>query len=69
MNLSPSLDEPSLPLRQMASDQFEPVDRENADIVLIMGVDMCPMVRRRRLGVHADDDTEEPRDFWHRHAT
>jgi hypothetical protein len=30
-------------------------------------MEVRPVVRRRRLGKHADDDSKEPRDLWHRH--
>src|SRR5207247_9791522 len=29
-------------------------------------MEMRPLVRRRRLGKHADDDSKEPHDLWHR---
>src|SRR2546427_2344923 len=28
-------------------------------------MEVRPVVRRRRLGKHPDDDSEEPRDLWH----
>src|SRR2546428_13901239 len=45
---------------------FEVSTEEDADIVLVVRMEVRPVVRRRRLGKHADDDFKEPRDLWHR---
>ena len=65
MNFCPCFHKPSLPLRQAASDEFDRIDREDPDVVLIIGMEVRAMVRRRGLGEHADDDPEESGDLWH----
>ena len=65
MQLSPSFDEALLPLRHQTSHQGHGRDREDCDILLIIGMEMRHMVAFRRLTEHPDDDPVETRDFRH----
>ena len=65
MDLCPCFHEPSLPQRQAASDALDRIDRKNPDVVLILGMEVRPIVRRCGLGKHPDDDPEEAGDLWH----
>jgi hypothetical protein len=66
MNLCPCFNEPELPLRKSTINELDRVDRNDADLVLIVGVDMGPMMGRGRLSKHANDDAKEPGELGHR---
>src|SRR5207249_10134791 len=66
MNLGPCFHESALPLGKAAADELDRIDGEDANIILIVRVEVRSMVGRRRLGKHANDDPEESGDLWHR---
>jgi hypothetical protein len=65
MNLRPCFHEPPLPLREVASDELNRIDRKDANPILVVRMKVRAMVGRRRLGEHTDDDPEESGDLWH----
>ena len=65
MNLGPRFHEAALSLRKIAADEFDGVDREDTDVILIVRMEVRSMVGRRRLGEHADDDPKEAGNLWH----
>ncbi len=65
MNLGPRFHEPTLPLRKITADELNAVDREDADVILIVRMKVRSMVGRCRLGEHANDDPKESGDLWH----
>jgi len=66
MNLGPCFHESALLLGKAAADELDRIDGEDANIILIVRVEVRSMVGRRRLGKHANDDPEESGDLWHR---
>ncbi len=65
MDLDPCFHESALPVGEAATDELRRIDGKDTDVILIVRVKMWPMVRRRGLGKHADDDPEESGDLWH----
>jgi hypothetical protein len=65
MNFGPRFHEPARPLRKIAADELDGVDREDTDLILIVRMEVRSMVWRCRLGEHADDDPKESGDLWH----
>jgi len=66
VNLGPRLDEPALPPRKLTTDELDRVDRNDADVILVVRMEVWSVVRSRRLGKYSNDDSEEPRDLGHR---
>ena len=52
VDLGPCLHEPPLSPRQLAADELDRIDSKNADLILIEGMKVGPMVRGQRLGEH-----------------
>jgi hypothetical protein len=46
MNLGPGFDEPPLPQRKAACNELDEVDREDADFIVVVRMEVWPMVRR-----------------------
>jgi hypothetical protein len=44
MNFRPCFNEPALPLGKIATNELDRVDREDTDLILIIGMDVRPMV-------------------------
>src|SRR3990167_4851625 len=65
MDLGPSLNKALLCPRKPAANAFDWVQRERGQCVLIQRMEMRPMVRGADLHEHSNDDSEEPRQFWH----
>jgi len=42
--LGPTLDEPALPPRKLATDELHRVDRKDADIILVERVEVGPVM-------------------------
>ncbi len=51
--------------RERPGHEFNPVDRDDPNRVLVLGVEVWSMMRARRLGKHPNDDPEEPSQFRH----
>jgi hypothetical protein len=65
MNLHSGFNQALLGLRQSAAEAVERVDREDGGLILIVRVEMRPMMRLAGLDEHANDDSEESREFRH----
>src|SRR5262245_31036365 len=65
VDLRPSLDETALWLGQAAAQAFDRVDREDSRILLVKSVKVSVVMLHARFNEHTDDDSEEPRQFWH----
>jgi hypothetical protein len=46
-------------------NELDSVDREDTNVILIVRMEVRSVVRRCRLGEHANDDPEETGDLWH----
>jgi hypothetical protein len=55
MDLGPGFCEPLLSARQAPSDQFDFINSNNGDIILIIRMKMRPMVLSQRLHKHSND--------------
>ena len=60
MNLSPCFHQPALALGKIAADELDGIDREDADVILVVRMEVRSMVGRCWLGEHTDDDSKEP---------
>ena len=65
MQFGPSFDQSFLPFWQRTGDQFDGIDAENADLFLIVSVEVRDVVLRANLHEHSDDDAEEAAQFSH----
>jgi hypothetical protein len=52
--------------RKLAADELDRIDSKNADLILIKGMKVGPMVRGQGLSKHPNDDTEEAGELGHR---
>jgi len=66
VDFRPRLDEPALPPGKLTTDELDRVDREDAEIILIVRVEVWSVVRSRGFDKHPNDDSEEPGDLGHR---
>ena len=64
MDLGPGFDEPPLPLRKAACDELDEVDREDADFIVVVRMEVRPMLRPRGLSEHTDADPEKSSKLW-----
>jgi hypothetical protein len=55
VDFRPRLDEPALPPGKLTTDELDRVDREDADVVLVVRVEVWSVVRRRGFGKHPND--------------
>jgi hypothetical protein len=46
-----------------STDEIDRIDRKNSRVLLMVGGEEWPVMRRRRLGEHANDDPEEAGDL------
>ena len=58
MDLGPCLHEPPLSSREVSADQFDWVEREDPNIVLVVRMQVGPVVWPCRFSEHADDDSK-----------
>jgi hypothetical protein len=65
VQLSPSLDKPSLRAWQLPGQKLDRVDTEHSYMLLIVSVEVRRVVRLADLHKHADDDPEEAAEFGH----
>ena len=65
MQFSPGLDEPALCAGQLSYQELNRVDTKHGYVLLVVGVEVRRVVRLTELHEHADDDPEEPAEFWH----
>jgi hypothetical protein len=65
MDFAPRFHEPALLLMKTAANELDGIDREDADVILIVRMEMRSMVGCRWFGEHTDDDPEESSDLWH----
>jgi hypothetical protein len=65
MDFTPSFHEPALLLVKSPPNELDSVDREDTNVILIVRMEVRSVVRRCRLGEHANDDPEETGDLWH----
>ena len=65
VDLSPRFHEAALLLTEATANELDRINREDADIILIVRMEVSSMVRLRRLGEHTDNDPEESGDLWH----
>jgi hypothetical protein len=65
MQLAPSLDEPLLPLREPSGDDFQRIQSVNSRRILVIRMKMGTVMRRKRLDIHPNDDTEESCQLGH----
>lgn len=49
VNLGPRLDEPALPPWQLTTDELDRVDRNDADVILVVRMEVWSVVRSRRI--------------------
>ncbi len=66
MQFGPSFDQPSLPFWQRTRDQLDGIDAENADLLLIVSVEVHDVVLSTNLHEHSDDDAKEAAQFRHK---
>jgi hypothetical protein len=66
MNFRPRLHEALLSLTKTTANELNRVDREDADVVLVVRMEVGAVMRPCRLSEHTDDDPEESGDLWHR---
>ena len=65
MKLSPCLDESPLFLRECSRNEFNGVDPDHRDPILVVRMEMRCLVRNTGFCKHPDDDPEEARDLGH----
>jgi hypothetical protein len=65
MQFSPSLDEASLPPRQLTSYYLDGIKAEYSNVILIVRVEVRPVVSDANFHVHTDDDAMETAQFGH----
>jgi hypothetical protein len=65
VQLGPRLDEAALLARNRPCDQLNRIEAKNADIILIIRVEVWQMVRSANFHVHPNDDAEEAAQFGH----
>jgi hypothetical protein len=65
MQLSPSLNQSLLPLGQCSGDEINRIDRENAHLILIVGVKVSFVMTTADLDEHANDDPIETTQLRH----
>jgi len=65
MNLGPGFDEPPLPLRKAACNELDEVDREDANFIMVVRMEVRAMMRPGRLSEHTDDNPEKSSKLWH----
>jgi hypothetical protein len=65
MDFGPRFNQAALLLMKATANELDGVDCEDTDLILIVGMEVRSMVRRCRLGEHADDDPEESGDLRH----
>ena len=58
MNFGPRFHEPALPLRKIAADELDGVDREDTDLILILRMEVRSMVWRCRLAISREGGAE-----------
>jgi hypothetical protein len=58
VDFRPRLDEPALPPGKLTTDELDRVDREDADVILIVRVEVWSVVRSRGFGKHPNDDSD-----------
>jgi hypothetical protein len=65
MQLCPCLNQPVLPPRKFASDQFNSINGIHTYSLLVVRVKMRSVMGAGRLGVHSYDDAKESANLRH----
>lgn len=65
MDLSPCLHKAALSLTKATANELDGIDREDADVILMISVEVGSVMWPCGLGEHTDDDAKEPGNLWH----